>query len=150
VALTTSGALKAFLEAQGLGISVYQDKVPAETKGFADPANTNPVPYLIVLEDFPVVPDAMEDNQIATIRETVQIDVWMPLRNLQTGVRLESTTLPYDVARVLAGSRLLVGGAPTHPKTVYGVLIGMIGPRLVVPDDNTVKIPITVDIRRVL
>jgi len=140
---TTSGAIKAFLEAQGLGVTVYADKAPVNTRLVK--ADGTASPYVVVHEGIAVVPDKLEDGAASTAVEQIQVEVWMPIRNLQSGARLESTTLAQAVAARLIGSRLA-----TAPKVVYGTLVTLIGPRLVTDEDNVVRVPITAEIYRVL
>ena len=133
---SSSGALKAFIEAQGLNISVYRDEAPVNTL----------YPYITVQEAIAMTPDALEDGGAGTVREEVQIDVWMDWKNLTTGGRLESYTLPTDVARKLEGARLAVIGTGT----VYAVTVALVGPRIVDRESNNVHVPIQASVHRVL
>lgn len=132
---STSGALKAFIEAQGLNISVYRDEAPVNTL----------YPYITVQEAVAITPDALEDGAAGTVMEEVTIDVWMDWKNLTTGGRSESYTLPTDVARKLEGARLT-----TSPTTAYAVLVKFVGPRIVDRESNNVHVPIQADVMRVL
>lgn len=134
MAATTSGALKAYLEAQGLGVSVYRDRAPEGTA----------LPYITVSEAVSITVDQSGDfgaTTTLTAVEDAQVDVWQAERNGLTG---ESYTLVPAVLRALHGANLTA--APTH---VYGVRVtGDV--RLVEPDNNIVHEAITVEIHRVL
>jgi len=146
MAASTSGALKQFLEGQGLGISVFRDQAPDGTSK----------PYLTVSEAVAVVPDKLEDAAASTARERATVDIWMDWKNLgasivngvNPGGILESYALPGAVAKALQGSRLLTSGSGAPPTTVYGVLVHNVGPRLVERDENIVHVPISVEIWR--
>jgi hypothetical protein len=138
VSASTAGALKAFLEAQSLGIAVYRDQAP----------ENQALPYVIVNEAVAMTPDALEDGASGTVREEVTVDVWMAWKDVTTGLRTESYTLPSAVARVLQGARLNVIGTAV----VYAVVVIMVGPRIVTMEDipATVHVPIQADVMRVL
>lgn len=130
MSLTTSSALKAFLEAQGLGISVYQDQVPPTTSR----------PYISVDEAVALSPDPTEDGALVSVVEEVAVNLWMDYKNVTGGTvngvaaggRLESPTLPGAVVKVLgSGIRL-----STSPTLVYGVLVKRAGPRILEREEN--------------
>jgi hypothetical protein len=102
VALTFGGALKAYLEAQGLGISVTKDRT---VKGQARP-------YCTYSGDLSLTIDGLEDGGAATGTEMLQLDLWQTLDQ-------ESPTLADDITKKLHGFRTSYG---TPSKTVYGVL----------------------------
>lgn len=134
MAATTAGTIKAFLEAQGLGISVYRDRAPEGT----------PRPYVTVSEAISVVPDDHGDfGQGETVRELAQVDVWQPWRNPDRS-NAESYTLTPAVFRALHGATLTA--APTH---VYGCRVtGSV--RLIEDAENVVHDALTVELSRVL
>ena len=147
MALTTSGAIKAYLEgplAMGgaqLGITVFQDQAP----------DNRAKPY-IVIEPLVVTPDALEDGGAATVREHLTVTVWMDWKNLNaTGTpRAEDPTLADRVVKALEGSRLMTQGTGVPPTKVYGVLIHSSGPRILERDANVVHVPIWVEVWRAL
>ena len=130
MAASTTGALKAFIEAQGLGISVYRDQAPSGTAR----------PYITVTEAIAITPDLLEDASAGSAVEEVSIDIWMDWKNVTSGVvngvapggLLESYTLVSAVMQSLIGARL-----STAPTTVYGVVIKRAGPRIVEMDENS-------------
>lgn len=136
---STSGALKQYLEAQNLGVSVFRDQAPDGTKK----------PYLTVSEAVAIVPDKLEDGAASTAQEHVTIDIWMDWKNLGAtivngvapGGILESYTLPRAVLKALQGSRLLTSGSGAPPTRTYGVIVHG-GPRLLERDENIVHWPI--------
>jgi len=129
MSITTSSALKAFLEAQGLGISVYQDQVPPSAAR----------PYLSVSEAIVIAPDPSEDGALVSVVEEATVDLWMDYKNVTAvtvngvapGGRLESTTLPGAVMKAIHGARLA-----TAPTLVYGVLVRRGGPRILEREEN--------------
>jgi hypothetical protein len=131
MAATTSGALKARLEALTLGVAVFRDKAP----------DGQAMPYITVSEGVSVVPDHNQfDN--STVTELAQVDVWQPWKNVSTGAVVESYTLPGQVLAGLSGVSL--PAAPTH---VYGVTVDS-SVRILEADLNVVHHAITVRIRR--
>lgn len=134
MAATTSGALKAHLEVQGLGISVYRDAAPDGTAK----------PFITVSESLSTVPDLSGDfgsTNPVTVTELAQVDVW---QNRRSGLTGESYSLVRDVERALHGANLTA--APTK---VYGTrVIGSV--RLTEPENDVVHQAVTVEIHRVL
>jgi hypothetical protein len=126
MAASTTGALKAFLEAQGLGISVYRDQAPAGTAR----------PYLTVNEAVAVTMDPLEDGAASTVVEEATVDIWMDWKNPATGALSESYTLPGAVIRAIHGARLAsIGTSPSQ--VVYGILVRRAGPRIVEMEENS-------------
>lgn len=146
MAATTGGALKALLEAAGLGISVFRDRAP-EGRTLVNAAGTA-TPYVTVFEGVSVVPDpafnSFDDDEHHVI-ELAQVDVWQQWRDPQTGAVTESYTLPAAVAAALNGARL--SAAPTH---VSGVVLRDGPRRLLELEENVVHHAITVEVRRTL
>lgn len=134
---TTAGALKSFLESQGLGVPAYRLNAPE---------NQAP-PYLTIQEAVSVVPHPDDnpwwDEAESIVVEEAQVDVWQKRKNDDNTVA-ESYTLPASVARALHGG-LLGTAAPTK---VWGMSL-VDGPRLLPdPDQNIVHHICTVRILR--
>lgn len=132
---TSAGALKAFLETQGLGLSFYRDGAP---EGQAKPYGT-------VVEAIAITPDQSGDaGTNPTGRELAQVDLWQAWRDPTTKAIVESTTLPGAVFRALHGGRL-----STAPTRVYGMVVQSMV-RQLERENNVVHTSITVEIRRVI
>lgn len=137
MAASTAGAVKALLEAQGLGISVFRDQAVANAT----------FPYVTVSEDISTVPDGLwnaNDDPEGHVSELVQVDIWQQRRNVTTHALLESYTLPDAVMRALHGSKLSAA-----PKAVSGAQV-VDRVRLIEPENNIVHTAITLQVRRVL
>lgn len=107
---TTAGALKALIEAGGLGLAAYRDEAP---KGAA-------YPHVLVHENISLVPSASNSryDRAGTApagTETVQVSLWQRWRD-SGGAVAESYSLADDLASLLDGAQLVT--APTH---VWGV-----------------------------
>jgi len=144
VSASTAGAIKAFLEARGLGVSVFRDEAPKQADG-----SPHPLPYVTVAEAISIVRDPAfnsHDDPAGHVIETAQIDVWQSWRDATTRAVAESYTLGDAVALALAGARL--PSAPTHTPGVHIVGIR----RLLEPAGapTVVHHAITVEIRRQL
>lgn len=134
---TSGGAIKALLEAAGLGIAVYRDQAPEDVA----------FPYVTVFEAISVTPEpafsAFDDSE-GHVAEQVQVDVWQQRRNPTTNAVTESYTLPDAVSRALSGGRLT--SLPT-----YGGHMRLIGRTRQLEDEGTViHDAITIEIRRTL
>lgn len=132
---TTAGALKALLEAAGLGVSVHRDAAPDGAV----------MPYITVSEGLATTPlqhgdvgDAAADTAVA---ELAQVDVWQAWRTPEKA-NAESYTLVPAVVKALHGAKL-----PTAPTVVHGMTVDS-SVRLLERDSNTVHQAITVRIRR--
>lgn len=137
MAASTAGAIKAFLEAQGLGVTVDRDQAPAE----------RPWPRVTVSEGVAVVPDRSGDFGSAneeTGVETATVDVWERWRDPASKVLSESYTLVPAIRRALHGA--VLSGSPTH---AYGVRV-VSSIRLLEAQNNVVHTAITVEINRVI
>lgn len=134
---STGGAIKAKLEAAGLGVPVYRDSAP--------PAAA--MPYIVVHECITLSPDRAfnpRDDAAAHVTEEVQVSVWQQRRDPTTSAVTESYTLPDAVCAALHGSRL-----PTLP--TYGGHTRMTGRTRIFEDDGTViHDPISIEVRRTL
>lgn len=139
MAATTSGALKALLEAAGLGIAVYRDEVPEGAS----------YPHVVVREAIAITPEPdfnQHDDPEGHVRELVQIDVWQLHRAPDRSIA-ESYTLRDAIARVCQGATL-----PAAPFQVMGVLVQSMT-RVPEPAGETPKVihdAITLEVRRVL
>jgi hypothetical protein len=155
LAASSYGALKAYIEAQGLSLVVYKDAAPPETRN-PPPPNGNGLikaPYCTVIEGISVTPISREDGGAAQggttyVTELAQLDLWMNWRDLNgtvTGTQdksLESRTLGAALYRKLDGSQLDL--APTRVYKCY--VQNWI--RLVERDNNIVHVAYTLAIRR--
>lgn len=137
MAATTAGALKTFLEAQGLNVSVFRDR-PADQA----------LPYISVQEAIVVTPnpdgDFGDTSASQTVTEQAQVDVWQQWRHPTTRAVTESYTLPDTVARKLHGAVLTAA-----PTLVNGCRV-LSTVRLVEADENVVHHAVTVELSRVL
>ncbi len=139
---TTSGAIKAFLEKQGLGISVFQDQAPPMTGG-----KPTARPYVTVDEGIAWASNGYEGYSDVTKQvgvESAQVNVWQTYRKGTDDSVQENAMLAPAVARALHGCQL-----PTAPTVVYAVrVVGHI--RMLEIDNNIVHNAITVQLHREL
>src|SRR5712691_7195362 len=108
MAATLYGAIKAYLEAQGLGISVFRDLPP--------PAKSRP--YVVVTSDIAMRPIPLEDGTVYDVAEEIQIDLYETGRG-QNEQPSESPTLADSITAKLVGTTLAYG---TPQKQVYALL----------------------------
>lgn len=133
MAATTAGAVKAFLEGQGLGIAVYRDQAP----------NGAAKPYVTVVEALVVVPDGVSTAYTDRgVIETAQVSVWQQWKDPATGALTESPSLAAAVVSALDGAVLA-----THPQHVYGCRVAD-HRRLLEQENNVVHHPITLELVR--
>lgn len=146
LAAGTYGALKAYIEAQGLGVSIYKDAAPPST---TDPVTKLlKVPYCTVVEDVSATSDSREDGGSGSggssyITELVQLDLWMNWRD-SADKSLEDRVLAASLHRKLDGCTLDL--APTR---VYNVQVQN-RIRLVERDNNLIHVAFTLAVRRQL
>jgi hypothetical protein len=137
VSATTATAIKALLEAAGLGITFYRDEAP--------PAAS--MPYGVVSEAITVNSEpafSAFDDPEGHVAEQVQIDVWQQRRNPTTNAITESYTLPDATYLALHGECLTT--LPT-----YGGHMRVLGrTRLLEDEGQTIHDAITVEVRRTL
>lgn len=116
MSVTTSNALKAYIEALGLGLSAYRDQPPKAANG-AD----MPRPYVTIIEELALVADPSEDGKADTVVETVQVDLWQDWQNRTTGATTmtENYALAPALRRGIDGARLAVIGT----SLVYTALV---------------------------
>lgn len=132
MANSTGGAVKAFIEAQGLGIAAYAREAP---QGVA-------MPYLTIQDGITVTPETAfpaHDDPEGHVAESVQVDVW------QLG-SAESFTLPDAVARAFLGANLT--GLPSYGPRACQLDHGPI--RVPDPDPNVVHHAVTLLVHRTL
>lgn len=128
MAATTRGAIKAWLEAGGLGIAVYSREAPKDAT----------YPFVTVEERIAVTPEAHGDNGAdAAVREQVQLNVWQ--RTSSTDGQLVDAV----IQRLHGG---LLAAAPSH---VYGLSVDF-ATTVPDPDKTVVHDAITVSVRRAL
>lgn len=132
---TTSGALKAYIEALGLSLSVSRDRV-------ADNAS---LPYVTVTEAIAVVDDHHGDLGSLTsadaVTETAQVSLWEQWRGAD-GRPVETYGLPDTLAKALRRWQGTVAG-----RRVYGVSqVNRV--RLLDAEANVVQHAYTLTIRR--
>lgn len=136
MAATTGNAIKALIEAAGLGVTVYRDQAPKVA-----------MPYVTVFEAITVTPEEAfnpRDDPEGHVTEEVQVDVWQQRRNADTLAITESYTLPDAVCLALSGG--LLTALPT-----YGGHMRLIGRTRQLEDEGTVIHDVlTVEVRRTL
>lgn len=137
MAATTANALKAHLEAQGLGITFYRDEAPPGTA----------LPYGIITEAVTVTPETAfnpRDDAEGHVSEQAQVSIFQRRRHPTTNAITESYTVVDATCRALHGARLTA--MPT-----YGGHCRVVGrTRLLEDEETVVHDPITVEVRRTL
>lgn len=133
---TTAGALKAWLESQGLGVPWFRDRAPAN----------QPLPYGTIDEGIAITEDAAFnsfDDPEGHVVEVATVHLWEQWRDPATGALTESPTLADAVFLALKGKR------PTTAPTWVG---GMTADRRRIPEEanNAVHNAFNVTIRRTL
>lgn len=138
MAATTAGAIKAFIESLGLGVSVYRDG-PRPGQG---------LPYIVVTESISTVPsvsaagDYGDPDASVVVSEQVQVDIVQAARD-SAGRNVERYDLPPLVYRALHGAQLTA-----HPTHVYGCRVLSMGRDEI--EDNIVRHVITAQLDRAL
>lgn len=146
LAAGTYGALKAFVEAQGLSLAVYKDVAPPDTK---DPVTgLLKKPFCTFAEDLSISTESREDGGAGAggstyVSELAQLDLWMSWRD-SADKSLEDRTLAAALHRKLDGCTLDL--APTR---VYNVAVQN-RIRMVERDNHLVHVAYTLQIRRQL
>jgi len=134
---TTATAIKAFIEAAGLGVTVYRDQAPTGAT----------FPYVVVSEAITVNAETAfnpRDDPEHHVTEQVQVSLWQQRRNPATLAITESYTLPDAICALFMGGRLTT--LPT-----YGGHVRVLGrTRLFEDEDSILHDPITVEVRRTL
>jgi hypothetical protein len=137
VSLTLGGALKAYLEGQGLGIAVYRDFEP-----------TSASPPFVTIQEGLAAPAALRgDSTVAAVAELVQVDLWMTYVNASDGRLAESVTLPDALQLALETAVFPTSGANAPPKRVDGLTVDR-GPRQADRQANLVHISYTATVNR--
>ena len=123
MAATISNAIKALIEAAGLGVSGVRDET---SPGRA-------YPFVKIQEGLDTGPDpisnAFDEDSDFEVTELVQVELLMQKQSPHTHAQTESYTLPDALHKVLHGARL-----PSAPSKVYGMRV--IG-RVRIPDAPT-------------
>ena len=138
MAASTAGALKAYIEALGLSLSVFRGKKP--TGHDLDR-------WVEVTEDVSTVPEGVFnafDDPDGHVSELVGVDLYQRRINPVTGANVESYTRPDALMKALNGARLA-----TAPTNVSGVTV-VSRNRVPDPDTNIVHHALTVQVRRTL
>jgi len=140
MAASTSGALKAYIEAAGLSLAGYRDEAP-------DGAS---LPYTTILEAIALVPDPADNaynGEAHAGRETVQVSLWQQWRNPSTKAITESYSLPGALVRALNGAVLATSGSGAPPTHVWGLrVVSMV--RIPEHDNNRIQHAITLEVLR--
>lgn len=135
---TSSGALKQYIEAQGLGLSAYRDNA----------AEGAVLPYVRIHEEITKTPRRSGDfgDQAAEVlvTEEVQLDLFQPYKNDSNAV-VEVYPLTDQLVRKLHGAHL----ASFYTKRVAGVRV-LNSTRFLNEDENVVRHLITVALDRAL
>ena len=127
MAASTGGAIKAWVEAGGLGLAVYRSPAP----------DSATYPFVTVDERISLIPEAHGDNgQGAAVTETIQVNLWQRRT-------AESHTLLNALIQRLHGVTI---NGPTH---VYGVRTDFAS-TVPDPDPQVVHDQITCSVRRAL
>lgn len=137
MAASTAGAIKAKVEAAGLGLAAFRDEAPA----------SQALPYVTIDESISLQPELgfnPLDDAAGHVSEVVQVDLWQQWRDLATRAVTESYTLPGQLIRALHGVRL-----PASPKLVFECEVSH-SIRMLERNDNLVHHAITVRIRRLM
>ncbi|MDQ3573779.1 MAG: hypothetical protein M3404_02485 [Actinomycetota bacterium] len=143
MAATTGNAIKAHLEAGGLGLTGYRDKAPDQPS----------LPFFTVREAIALVPHpAMPhyDDAQGIVTETVQVDLWEAWQKpTQSGPTVsESYTLADDVARRL-NQPMAASGSSAPPSHVWQMRLTSRA-RLFEEKANLIHHVFTVEVRRQL
>lgn len=145
MAATSSGALKAYIEAAGLSLSAYRDAAPSKPGQERRLPNV-PMPYVTIREAVAVTVnrdgDLSDPNAALTVQEVVAVDLWQQWRTPE-GKPAEDYTLPGRLLVQLRGARLVPVGA----SVVYGVT-GVSMVRLLEEESNVVHHAYTLTIHR--
>lgn len=137
MAASMAGAVKAFAEGLGLGVSFYRDTAP-EGESY---------PYGTIREQIALVPEtafSQYDDVDGHVRELVQVDLWQQKKDPATGARVEDFTLADRLVNGLRGAQL-----PDAPYPVSGVEV-LGAPRIPDPDANVVHHALTIAVHRTL
>ncbi len=142
MAASTAGALKAKIEAAGLGLSAFRDEAPENMDG-----TLRVPPYVTIAESLSIIPEGHFnpiDDTTGHVSELVQVDLWEQWRDKDSRVITESMTKAGDLIRALHGARLT-----TAPKRVFHCDVDG-SRRLLDRKANRVHTAITVRLRRVM
>jgi hypothetical protein len=136
MAATTANAVKALIEAGGLGLTAYRDEAP-------DVA----LPYCVIFEAISVVPEpafSQYDDPDGHVTEQVQVSMFQQRRHPTTNAVTETYTLPDALCALLGGGRLTV--LPN-----YGGHVQLVARSRTLEDERTVAHDaLTIEVRRTL
>lgn len=144
MAATTSGAVKARVEAAGLGLSAYRDGAPS-VQGPDGPVPSVPLPYVTVDEAVALIPDrdgTFDPDTLHTVEEMVTVHLWQRWRDGNGKTGPEDYGLASALVRVLHGTTLV-----PCPGQVFGVQVRGRA-RLLEEKENVVHDALTVIVRR--
>lgn len=136
-AASTGGAIKQYLEGQGLGVPVFRDRA----------AKDQAYPYITVAEELALTVVQRADAG----DELVQVDLWQYLRHpagvappAVAGRNAENSTLVRALQGALRRASLAAAPTLTYRATLEGSV------RLTEPDNNLVHHALTVRVHREL
>lgn len=143
---STANAIKALIEAGGLGLSAYSDVAPEGTTPWSP--GRGPTPFVTITEGIAITPAAinapLSGERDFVVVELVQVSLWQAWRDPESASKrvVESKTLPDALLTLLHGAQL-----PTAPTHVWAVFVRSIL-RLLERSENVVQHPITVELVR--
>jgi hypothetical protein len=138
MALTSAGALKAYIEGLGLSLSAYRDFAPVSATR----------PYITIHESLAIAPETLHGPDSAQVGvEIAQVDVWYPLRAADTGATADAPSTVASLVRSLQGASIPQYGSPL--KMVYACLVRNVN-RLVELQNDLVGYHITLHLWREL
>ena len=147
MAATAAGAIKAYVEGLGLGLSVYRDGAPKDAEGNIAAA----YPHAVVQDGIATTPQAHGDYDDPTghqaTTELVQVDLYQLARRLDPATQGRTVVAErYDLPDALAAALTGTGIQQHAPWRVYGTRVQS-GQRWPV-EDNVVRHTWTVAIER--
>jgi hypothetical protein len=154
MAATVAGALKAWLETQGLSTPVFRRHAPQRDPNDPSGQSPYPLPYITITEGITAVIETHEDGGVANggataVSEELQVDLWMYENDpaASDSGRTENYSLTYALARALDGAPLGTFGTPAV--RIYGCVLKD-GPRELGDnaDPNLIRKMYSVEIRR--
>lgn len=150
ISATTAGALKAYVEGLGLGLTCFRDAAPSTLDTDGQRVPSVPYPYVTIREALFMAPnldgDQSDPAAALTVREDVALDLWQRWRT-GLGKVSEDYTLADPLLKALRNARVMpLIGAVGH---VYG--LGRVSVvRLLEPDRNVVHHAYTCTVHRAI
>lgn len=143
---STGNAIKAYIEAGGLGLGAHRDVAPDGTTPWS--AERGATPFVTITDGIAVTPSSInaslagEGNPV--VNEVAQVSLWQAWRDPESPSKriVESMTLPDALIALLHGARLVT--APTHVWAMYV----RSSRRLLERAENVVQHAITVEVVR--